>query len=290
MAENANRHGVTQMSVTAETSDRLHTLELAEHYEVASDPQYEMGKDVVLKKLAPRKGERILDIGCGTARVTVEAANKVGNGEVVGIDFKQYFVDIALKKARHNLSFEWADAHDLTQFHSNKFDAAYSNLVWHFLKDQAQAFCQVHDVLNSEGRFVFSTISAEHPNQLADFKKEVIEEVIEEVMLQNSDRHYPETKEGIAKFSTRGALETFLPDAGFRITDISTAPCVVVRKTAEDMWKFWNSSTFGCVIIELPEDLQPSGEGKMKERFQGILENGEIRMEMTAWIVEAYRD
>jgi len=28
----------------------------------------------------------------------------------------------------------------------------------------------------------------------------------------------------------------------------------------------------------------------MKERFQGILENGEIRMEMTAWIVEAYRD
>ena len=57
----------------------------AERYHRVSNPQLEWGRRV-LRRLAPQPGERILDIGCGTGRLTAELVAALGEGTVVAVD------------------------------------------------------------------------------------------------------------------------------------------------------------------------------------------------------------
>ena len=57
----------------------------AERYHRVSNPQLEWGRRV-LRRLGPEPGERILDIGCGTGRLTSELFAAMGEGLVVAID------------------------------------------------------------------------------------------------------------------------------------------------------------------------------------------------------------
>lgn len=62
--------------------------------------------------------EDILDLGCGDGKVTVEIAQLVGDGSVVGIDNSRQMIDLAKEnypQNKHpNLSFQIMDASDLS--------------------------------------------------------------------------------------------------------------------------------------------------------------------------------
>src|SRR5688572_2693658 len=57
----------------------------AETYHKLSDPQFAWGVRV-LAKLRPAWGERILDLGCGSGRLTERLAGQMQHGVVVGLD------------------------------------------------------------------------------------------------------------------------------------------------------------------------------------------------------------
>ena len=57
----------------------------AERYHRLSEPQVAWGQRV-LDRLAPQDGEAILDIGCGTGRLTAQLAMATVQGLVVGLD------------------------------------------------------------------------------------------------------------------------------------------------------------------------------------------------------------
>ena len=68
------------------TSFTHDTGKLAETYDRLSDSQFEGGKRLV-ERIGIREGSRVLDVGCGTGRLTRFIADKVGGaGKVVGID------------------------------------------------------------------------------------------------------------------------------------------------------------------------------------------------------------
>ena len=121
----------------------LDTPELARHYEQASaDRQLMVGKALVAK-LAPREGERVLDVGTGTGLLAEHVATLVGpSGSVIGIDPLPLRIEIARRKARPNLAFEVGDAYALDAFASDSFDIVYLNAVFHWLPDKATALRQ----------------------------------------------------------------------------------------------------------------------------------------------------
>ena len=105
-----------------------------------------MGMPVV-ELLAPRPGERILDIGCGDGVLT-EALVAVG-ARVTGIDASPEMIDAA--KAR-GLDVRVTDAQALS--FAAEYDAAFSNAALHWMLDAAGVARGVFAALRPGGRFV----------------------------------------------------------------------------------------------------------------------------------------
>lgn len=101
----------------------------------------------VLDWLAVRKGERILDLGCGGGVLTAELA--AAGAEVTGVDSSADFV--AACQAR-GLDVRLMDGEALT--FADEFDAVFSNAALHWMTRPERVIAGVHRALKRGGRFV----------------------------------------------------------------------------------------------------------------------------------------
>jgi trans-aconitate 2-methyltransferase len=121
----------------------------ASRYHRLSDPQVAWGR-AVLKRLDPNPGERILDLGCGTGRLTREIAGQPGI-RVVGLDRSAAMVaETAGQPGRRMLVR--ADGAALPFV--SAFDAVFSAATFHWILDHDRLFASVHTALKAGGRLV----------------------------------------------------------------------------------------------------------------------------------------
>jgi len=106
----------------------------------------ELGQPVV-ELLAPRPGERILDLGCGDGALT-ELLVALGC-EVIGVDASA--AQVAAAQAR-GLDARVADGQALA--FNAEFDAVFSNAALHWMRDTPRLLAGVHRALRPGGRFV----------------------------------------------------------------------------------------------------------------------------------------
>jgi SAM-dependent methyltransferase len=101
----------------------------------------------VLNWLAPRSGERILDLGCGDGVLTEQLKNR--GCRVIGVDASAGM--IAAARAR-GLDARVADAHQLA--FDREFDAVFSNAALHWMIKPGKVLDGVARALVPDGRFV----------------------------------------------------------------------------------------------------------------------------------------
>ena len=101
----------------------------------------------VFELLKPRRGERILDLGCGEGSLTEKIA-AVG-ATVVGIDASAEMVAAATARG---LDARVIDAERLP--FEREFDAVFSNAALHWVRDHDAMLAGVHRALKPGGRFV----------------------------------------------------------------------------------------------------------------------------------------
>ena len=104
----------------------------------------------VIELLAPRPGERILDLGCGDGALTETLARLVAGGGVVGVDSSAEQIEAA---RRRGLDARVVDAQDLD--FREEFDAVFSNAALHWMREDPDAVIDgVWRALKPGGRFV----------------------------------------------------------------------------------------------------------------------------------------
>lgn len=103
----------------------------------------------LLDLLAPKPGERVLDLGCGTGQLTAKIAD--AGAAVLGLDASPDMIG----QARQNyprLQFKLEDATAM-QF-QGEFDAVFSNAALHWMLDAAAVAKNIARALKPGGRFV----------------------------------------------------------------------------------------------------------------------------------------
>jgi ubiquinone/menaquinone biosynthesis C-methylase UbiE len=112
----------------------------------------------LLDRIAPRHGESVLDIACGTGVVARLAAQRGQAGRLVGIDFNAAMLAVARAKSA---SIEWVEGSALDlPFEANSFDIVLCQLGLQFFPDRLLALEEMRRVLKPGGRAGLSVYSA----------------------------------------------------------------------------------------------------------------------------------
>lgn len=101
----------------------------------------------VLEMLAPRPGERILDLGCGDGALTQRLVEL--GCEVIGVDASA--AQVAAARAR-GIDARVGDGQALEL--DGALDAVFSNAALHWMRDTPRLLAGVHRALRPGGRFV----------------------------------------------------------------------------------------------------------------------------------------
>lgn len=115
---------------------------------------------LLLDALAPRRGERVLDVGCGGGKSALAAALRVGSeGAVIGADISAPLTQLAEGRAAErrigNVRFEVVDI-QLGRIDGGPFDAAMSQFGVMFFDEPVRAFSNIRAHLRPGGRLVFA--------------------------------------------------------------------------------------------------------------------------------------
>jgi trans-aconitate 2-methyltransferase len=121
----------------------------AVRYHRLSEPQRAWGQRV-LARLAPAAGERILDLGCGTGRLTEEIAGTPGI-QVVGLDRSAAMLREAGAVAGR-VAYVLGDGEALP--FAEAFDAVFSAAAFHWIPDHDRLFTSIFHALKRGGRLI----------------------------------------------------------------------------------------------------------------------------------------
>ena len=135
-------------------------------YDRLSDPQFAWGVRV-LDRLRPAPGERILDLGCGSGRLTERLASQMHDGVIVGLDLSPKMLAEAQARlsARRPPSGPRRVDDDGVAVHlvrgdgahlpfAERFDAVFSAATFHWIHDHDMLFASIHRALAPGGRLV----------------------------------------------------------------------------------------------------------------------------------------
>ena len=228
------------------------TAELAERYDRVSDNQFEKGSQLV-KMMGIKEGDVVLDVGCGTGRLTLHVARIIEpKGKITGIDPSPPRFRLANDKlkgmAQPNVTFMMGNAEDLGGFSDNTFDHVYYSSVFHWVQDKMTALKEAHRILKHGGTIGMTTGDKDNPFTLRAITNELL------TRQPYAGRVNPE--DDASKPVTRDELRELLEGAGFQDIAIELKEKKRYHSSPEEAYEFSEASSFGNSLKHIPEDLR----------------------------------
>ena len=166
-------------------------------------------------------GMKALDLCCGTGDLSLMLAERVGpEGEVIGADFSQPLLDLALVKAKdeglRQVHFKWADALALP-FADESFDALTIAFGARNLADLDQGLSEMRRVLVPGGRLVILEITQPRRQPLAGFFGLWFDRLVPMLgKVAGDSSAYTYLPESVRSFPDAETLAGRMDSAGFR--------------------------------------------------------------------------
>jgi len=211
----------------------------------------------LIELLAPRAGERILDLGCGTGHLTAEIA--ATGATVIGIDSSPAMLEQA-RAAFPAIEFIQADARSFRV--AEPCDAVFSNAALHWVKDAEDAARSIHAALKPGGRFV------------AEFGGKGNVAHLSAAMSAAARDLGVEPQSSLWYFPSVGEYAGLLESTGFEVRQATLfhRPTPLVGEHGIAAWV----EMFGQSLLErIPPAQRPAFLAGVEDRCRGTLQNAE---------------
>ena len=235
-------------------------------------------------------GERVLDVGCGYATTTIEAAERVSPaGRAVGVDISAAMLDVA----RQGVAAAGLDNVDLLQadaqvhlFDPESFDAAISRLGVMFFDDPAAAFGNLYRALRTGGRLAL--VCWQEP---AKTEWVAVALGAAATTLGRAPQLGPPGAPGPFAFANDHRVTRLVEAAGFTgVTLESVTRPQRVGTDVEDVVRFVMSLPESRQLFAgLPEAVIAEAADAMRAAFAPYAGSHGVVMDAAAWLVSAHR-
>lgn len=236
----------------------------AERYDRNCDHQFQKGQ-VLVEMMGIKKGDFVLDVGCGTGRQAMNVIKIIGqDGQLTGIDPSSYRIELARKKfdrdSFDNVRFLVGQAEDLRALPDNSINHAYFCSSFHWVDDKKTALNEIDRVLRPGGRVGMTTLDRDSPNTM----KTLVDPILAKYNIKK--RH--EWHRGMKKV-TAPELHELLSGAGF--TSISIEPRAVPRKynsPEEFLQHLEEKDSPGGVLKNIPDEIRENIRQEITVEFR----------------------
>lgn len=233
----------------------------AKTYQKEASFVYELAMPVV-EMLAPKKGEKILDIGCGEGTLSTKIQEK--GAKVKALDLSADMVEKARLKG-----IDATVMSATSMVFEEAFDAVFSNAVLHWIKDADSVVKNIYKALKKGGRFV------------AEFGGEGNAQTVVSAMEEAFERH-PKFGKFVSPwyFPSVDVYRSFLEKNGFRVGSIEMIP----RPTPVSSVESWLTMFANGVV----EHLSQEGREIFKEETARILRS-KLYSKEKGWVIDYKR-
>jgi SAM-dependent methyltransferase len=237
-----------------------------------------------MEALAPKAGERILDVGCGCGATTLELARRVGpSGAVAGADIAAPMLAVARTSAEAaglaQATFVQADA----QSHAfEPADGVFSRFGVMFFANPVAAFANLRRAMRPGGRLAFVCWQPPEANDWMTLPMSVVAPLLPE-----PPRTPPPGAPGPFAFADPDRVRGILDGAGWRGIEI-------VGHQMQTAWGDIDASTrtamsIGPVANALRQNLGLADkiEAAVREALMPYATPQGVRLDSAAWVVRA---
>jgi SAM-dependent methyltransferase len=250
------------------------------------DRQIEGLGAATIDALAPRPGERLVDIGCGCGQSTLELARRIGDGgAVLGLDLSRPMLEVARSRAAKAgltwASFREADA-QVFAFPPGELDGAYSRFGVMFFADPTAAFRNIRSGLRPGGRLAFLCwrAMAENPWMTAPLQAAL-------PFLPAPPPPPDPSAPGPFAFADAARVRGILEAAGFQAVDLKAHDQKIGAGSLEDATNVaLRVGPLGTVLRENPV-LADKVTGAVRDALAPHDTAEGVRMPSATWIVTA---
>lgn len=243
-------------------------------------------RDRFLAAAAIEETATVLDVGCGSGRMALDAARRATAGSVLGVDLSTEMLRLARRRAERehvtNVTFEQADA-QIHPFPAGAFDVAVSQHGVMFFGDPVAAFTNLARALRPGGRIALLTWQPFERNEwLQAFF--VCLAAGRDIAVPPSDAPSP------FALSDPDRIRSLLNAAGFCDVQMEgLAEPMYFGRDPDDAFRFVSAQHAGLV-----RDLSPGAKSRALDDLRANLakhhtERG-VRYDSAAWLIQGRRD
>lgn len=254
----------------------------AEDYHKSSPAQHQWASELI-RKLGLKGNERVLDLGCGDGKVTVEISRCLPGGRVVGIDSSADMIRFACghfpKDTCPNLSFAEMDVRDL--IFEEEFDIVFSNAALHWVLDHRPVLAGIRRALCPGGKMLIQM--GGKGNAASAFR--AIDALVQEPCWGQyfTGFSFP------YGFFSDVEYASLIRDAGLVPVRTELIPKIMVHKTRED-FAGWIRTTWLPYLERVPASLRPQFIDALIDQYLRMYPadaDGEIALGMVRLEAEA---
>lgn len=222
---------------------------IAASFDSAADSYEQVGVEffaplgaALTRRADPRRGERVLDLGCGRGHVLFPVAEAVGpSGHVLGTDLSARMVELCTQEVHarglDHVEVGIGDAAD-PDFPPASFDLVTAGMVMFFVPAPREAVRNVATLLRAGGRFAMSSFGPSDP-KFDETMRILYSHRVGEPWEENPDK----------PFASAASITGMLTDAGFVDVEVSELQHDIVFDTPGGYWA-WVGSHGGRILMD----------------------------------------
>lgn len=237
----------------------------------------------LIEMAAPRPGEHVLDVACGTGVLTRLAAQRVDTaGRVVGVDLTPGMLDLARSiPAPPGASIEWYEANaEALPLPDESFDLVLCQLGLMFVTDRPAAVREMRRVLSSGGRAAINV-----PGQIPH-----LFEIMSDALALHINPELAGFVHAVFAMHNPSELDGLLRGAGFHDVSVeATTKTLRLPPPAEFLWQYIQATPMAAAVAKAGEDRREKLQSDVLAHWEDYADHGNLVYDQPMVIATARR-